>query len=169
MTKPICLNLSNGTIVIGVERNSYSAAAIQLENVLLITTTSYVNKAGSYNPQIFLTKYNLFGEDKVMSFNIQSVISKYVASDALTVYYNSFMKSVEDDPDNLSNIDNMNLATSADKRSFLSEFEEMTRDNKIDIENLRNTVYRNNNNSMPEFDDGVYYENDDEDEDDEDK
>lgn len=167
MTKPICLNLSDGTVVIGLERDCFSPSVTQLENVLLITSTSYVNKTGIYNPQIYLTKYNLFGEDKIMSFNNQSVISKYLASDALAVYYNSFMKTLEDDPDNLSNIDNMDL-TKSDRRSFLSEIEEVTKDNKIDIENLRNTVYRNNNNNIPEFDDGVYYE-DDEDEDDKDK
>lgn len=155
----ICLNLIDGSIVMGKEINKGNLNEIEIEDILLISTSTFGN--GS---QIFLTKYNIFGEDSIMGFNRSTIISKYKPNKVMIKYYKAFIEKLKDTTkDETIETPSPETKNPVNGPSFLNEYEEMMKisSEKFDIEDLRKNVHR-----LTDMDNEENDEDEDDDEDD---
>jgi hypothetical protein len=138
----ICLNLIDGTVVIGKEIKSDDDVII-LSEVLVMSTTSY----SGIGTQVFLTKYNIFGDEEDMVFNPFTVITSYRASKYIKKFYREFIDKSKTKEMGLTPLatdpktGKMNIGQG---KTFLSEYEEIVNSTppKLDIKDLRKNVRR---------------------------
>jgi hypothetical protein len=132
----ICLNLIDGTCVVGKQVGD-RLTGVELEEPLLMTTSNYAG----VGTKVYFTKYNIFGEDPTMYFNETAIITKYRASKYIMGFYKKFIDKAEK-TEPVEPIDSMG-ENAENTATFLTEFEDMVQNtNKVDINDLRNTVQR---------------------------
>lgn len=157
----ICLNLIDGTSVIGKELKSDNRDFIKVNEPLLVSSSNY-SITGS--TQILLTKYNIFGDESFVLFNFHTIISKTRASKLMEQYYDRFITNLKNSKAVVDNLKTSKLEEKPADKHAINPLKK-----EIDIEDLRNNVMRINEMAEEDNEDLEYQltlNDDDEEEDD---